>query len=163
MSFVCERESVGKAYFARVMWYIGSIVVSADEQLRGGDEGGGSLEAMLDNHLDHWTYLNDILELRQWALSELLLTTASAKLLEPLYLASYLELWEGQGEELGEGKEVCLRSGMCPAVLVTAQKWLLPALLTLASPPPPPSGVSATHLPTARHLLPGTGAVLAGL
>ena len=104
ISFVCERESVGKAYFARVMWYIGSIVLSAEEQLRGGAR-GGSLEAMLDNHLDHWTYLNDVLALQQYKLSELLLASASGKLLEPLYLASYLEQWGGQEEqEQGEGQ-----------------------------------------------------------
>ena len=120
ISFVCERENVGKAYFARVMWYIGSIVLSAEEQVKGGAEGGGALEALLDNHLDHWTYLNDILALRQSALSELVLSSALTKLLEPLYLASYLEQGEGQvegqeeeqgegqDEEQGEGKEVCL-------------------------------------------------------
>jgi len=99
---------VGKAYFARVMWYIGSIVLSAEEQVKGGAEGVGALEALLDNHLDHWTYLNDILALQQRALSELVLSSALTKLLEPLYLASYLEQGEGQEGEQGEGKEVCL-------------------------------------------------------
>lgn len=116
ISFVCERESVGKAYFARVMWYIGSIVLSAEEQLKGRGERGGALEAMLDNHLDHWTYINDVLALQQGALSELVRTSASAKLLEPLYLASYWELWERQGEKQGEGKEVSLLSDTCLAV-----------------------------------------------
>ena len=108
IAFVCERENVGKAYFARVMWYIGSIVLSAEEQVKGGAEGVGALEALLDNHLDHWTYLNDILALQQRALSELVLSSALTKLLEPLYLASYLEQGEGQEGEQGEGKEVCL-------------------------------------------------------
>ena len=77
-----------------LMWYIGSVVLNVQEALEEDREEWSKLATHLDDHLDHWNYINDVISLNHEPLTSIVIKTSKNKLIEPLYLASYFQNWD---------------------------------------------------------------------
>jgi hypothetical protein len=116
--FVCQK--VGPQFLARLMWYIGSVVIDAVQLVEENSPGiKGQLAPLIDAHLDHWTYLNDVLQMNKPQLTSLVVEHAQSKLLSPLYLASFLQCWDR--ELLQTGRQMDSQTTRQPYSQTTTQ------------------------------------------